>query len=527
MKEQIEIQDATPNKRIFRSIIADYDAQTSICELIDNAIDIWTLSGKSFKLEVTVVIDVPRQTIRIKDNAGGIKKDDLHNIVGPGHSKNDHGAEIIGIFGVGSKRAVIALSQQITIKSRNKAQPTFAVEIDDQWLEDDSWHFPVYRVGNIDAGSTEIEMTKLREYLGAQDVRNIYSHLSATYAKLLNKETFSLVLNEEDVKATVFDDKWSYNPDVPPKSLTSEVILDREPIEYTVTGGLITEGGDSGYGEYGVYIYCNSRLIARALKTFEVGFTKGKVGVPHGSISLARVIIEIRGPAHLMPWNSSKSGIDSKHKLFMLTRNGLIEVIKHYASASRALIPERETKIKPYTDGKIKAEKIESVAQINNSYLPPVPKTKKQAIDKAKEGNSSLAKSEPWIVGSYESVIAAEQILKKKYETKNRLALILLDSSVEIAFKDYLTHKVDHFYPDHELEKIFQARHKVEQEVKKKSGSKLSTSDWTQVAYYYRIRCDLIHKRVSADVLNSDVLKFLKLTKKVHRKLLGIRYPKE
>ena len=103
MKEQIEIQDATPNKRIFRSIIADYDAQTSICELIDNAIDIWTLSGKSFKLEVTVVIDVPRQTIRIKDNAGGIKKDDLHNIVGPGHSKNDHGAEIIGILALDRK----------------------------------------------------------------------------------------------------------------------------------------------------------------------------------------------------------------------------------------------------------------------------------------------------------------------------------------------------------------------------------------------------------------------------------------
>jgi hypothetical protein len=44
--EQIDLIDATPNKRIYRSIIADYDLNTGISELIDNAIDVWsTLTG--------------------------------------------------------------------------------------------------------------------------------------------------------------------------------------------------------------------------------------------------------------------------------------------------------------------------------------------------------------------------------------------------------------------------------------------------------------------------------------------------
>jgi hypothetical protein len=30
-----------------------------------------------------------------------------------------------------------------------------------------------------------------------------------------------------------------------------------------------------------VYFYCNDRLVARALKSFDVGFMKGYAGLPH------------------------------------------------------------------------------------------------------------------------------------------------------------------------------------------------------------------------------------------------------
>ncbi|AKH76255.1 ATP-binding protein [Leptospira interrogans] len=526
MKNQIEFQDATPSKAVFKSIIADYDAKAAICELIDNSIDVWSLKRAQDALNIDVTIDIQRQVIKITDNAGGIKKDDLHHIVGPGHSSNDSNESIIGIFGVGSKRAVVALSPHTIIKSRFKKQPTYSVEITDDWLKDENWKFPVYEISNVSENSTEIEMTKIRDILSGQSIRDIKDHISAIYSKILTNKSINLKLNGERIKPLYFDKEWSHNPDVPPKGFDWTARVGGEEVSVKITGGLIAEGGDSGHGEYGVYIYCNNRLIVRSLKTPEVGFSKGQVGVPHNSISLARVIVEIDGPAEQMPWNSSKSGVDIKHKVFQLIREKIIDVIKHYTSASRNLFPERETKVAPFKQGRVNFEKIHSISEIEKSALPIIPKLKKRMPDKVKDLNLSLAKSEPWIVGTYEVVVMAEGIKSKSYETKNRIILILLDSSIEIAFKDYLTYKVKtHFYTDAALAKIFEKRHLVHQEIRKYSSGVLDSSDWNNIDYYYRLRCDLVHKRASATVLDSDITKFTVLAKKIHRKLLGVKYP--
>ena len=40
-KTELDIIDGTPEKRLFLSIISDYDLRTGLCELIDNALDLW------------------------------------------------------------------------------------------------------------------------------------------------------------------------------------------------------------------------------------------------------------------------------------------------------------------------------------------------------------------------------------------------------------------------------------------------------------------------------------------------------
>lgn len=123
--------------------------------------------------------------IRVRDNSGGIKKEDLSLIVGPGHSGNLPEEQIIGIFGVGSKRAVVALAQHVTIKSRYRDKDTYQIEFDDDWLKDESWELPVYIIEKIENGTTIIELTKLREVVSKTDIGNIQSHISATYGKFL------------------------------------------------------------------------------------------------------------------------------------------------------------------------------------------------------------------------------------------------------------------------------------------------------------------------------------------------------
>ena len=104
-KSEIEPVDGTPLKRMFWSIISDYNLKTGLCELVDNALDTWLRADRVGAPKIEVFLDADRQLISIVDNAGGVRHDDLKVLVAPGGSKNDPAADLIGIFGVGSKRA--------------------------------------------------------------------------------------------------------------------------------------------------------------------------------------------------------------------------------------------------------------------------------------------------------------------------------------------------------------------------------------------------------------------------------------
>src|SRR5690242_10702014 len=136
MKKEIDTLDATPSKRLFHSIIADYDLHRSICELVDNGLDVWVRGGKARPINISIKLDPTQQSITVEDNAGGLAKDELRYIVGPGQTGTSPTDETIGIFGVGTKRAVVALSQDIRIRTRYGKGKTHQIDFDDQWLED-------------------------------------------------------------------------------------------------------------------------------------------------------------------------------------------------------------------------------------------------------------------------------------------------------------------------------------------------------------------------------------------------------
>jgi hypothetical protein len=97
-KTEIGPVDGTPVKRMFWSIISDYDLQTGLCELVDNAIDLWTQAKRSRLLRVAIILDADRQLITIEDNAGGVKHEELRLLIAPGGSRNDPDAQLIGIL---------------------------------------------------------------------------------------------------------------------------------------------------------------------------------------------------------------------------------------------------------------------------------------------------------------------------------------------------------------------------------------------------------------------------------------------
>jgi|ERR1022692_4838707 hypothetical protein len=98
IKTEIGPVDGTPEKRMFWSIISDYDLKTGLCELIDNALDIWVSSDKKKIPTIEIDLDVDQQLISVKDNVGGVKFEDLSVLLAPGGSENDPKAAVIGIL---------------------------------------------------------------------------------------------------------------------------------------------------------------------------------------------------------------------------------------------------------------------------------------------------------------------------------------------------------------------------------------------------------------------------------------------
>lgn len=525
MKKQIDTVDATPSKRLYLSIIADYDLNKGICELIDNALDIWIKDNKTNRLNISITLDENQQTIVVKDNAGGVTKDDLGNIVGPGHSSNSEKDKTIGIFGVGTKRAVVALAQDIKIKTRRKEGKSYQVEFDDDWLmSNDDWHLPVYEVPDIDASSTVIEMTRLRIRVDSDKVGNLTKHLGTTYSKFLKHKNLILKLNNIDVVPIIYEN-WAYPPDFGPRRYTGSVTTSSgEKVDVEAIAGLTTESNPSG-GDWGVYIYCNDRLIVSGVKTFEVGFSSGLAGKPHPDISLMRVLLFVNGPAKLMPWNSSKSDVNYSHEVFLAIRNWLISVVSDFASLSRRFNkmdggwPDNVFK---YDSGKIVNERISNFATANTSYLPQLPEFKPRYSQKVQKANKEIGRDKPWTRGLYESIVAVDLISRQNLEQKNRISLILLDGTLEIAFKEYLVYESGVGYSDERLQNIFKNRNLVHQEVKQYTTRQISPTDWNSIEYYYKARCDLIHRKASAAVSDDELSNYRKVVISVLEKLFGL-----
>jgi len=196
MKKEIDRVDATPSKRLFLSIIADYDLNRSICELVNNGLDVWAAGGKARNIVIKIGLNKLQQGITVEDNAGGLIKSQLRYIVGPGQTGTNPTDETIGIFGVGTKRAVVALAQDIKIKTRHAKERTYQVEFDDDWLQDESWDLPVYEVDEIGKGATIVELQKLRVQITDEAIAQLSDHLRTTYARFLKNDSVILKVNK-------------------------------------------------------------------------------------------------------------------------------------------------------------------------------------------------------------------------------------------------------------------------------------------------------------------------------------------
>jgi hypothetical protein len=328
-------------------------------------------------------------------------------------------------------------------------------------------------------------------------------------------------LNGEGLLPQFFEN-WAYPPRYSPRRYSGTLKTeDDRSIAVEALAGLTRESSPAA-GEYGVYFYCNDRLIGRAMKTFDVGFTKGLAGLPHPKVSLTRVLVFLKGDARSMPWNSSKSDISTKHEVFLALHDWLVQVVKDYASLSRIWRGDWPDKVFKHTAGTIQEVPIDDFPTVKKSFLPPLPKSRPRYGEVITQKNKAIAKKKTWTKGLYEGVIAADLIAKQNLEQKNRIALIVLDSTLEIAFKEFLVNDSGAAYSDAKLLSIFGNRQAVHSEIKRYVQIKKDT--WKKIEHYYRLRCKLVHERVTVGIADEQIRDFREVVESVLKKLYKLKF---
>jgi len=357
-------------------------------------------------------------------------------------------------------------------------------------------------------------------------VSNLRAHIGATYGWFLESGCV-IEVNEVLAEPEEFE-QWAFPPNYAPRRARFHADFGKEgKVTCEITVGLI-RNREPKAENYGAYFYCNHRLVVKELKTRDVGYYS-EIGVPHPDASLCRAIIRLQGPAALMPWNSTKSGINIAHPVFERLRPTLVELMAHFTSLSRRLKDDWENQVFKYDAGVI--EKIEPIEGSERLHLtlPPLPRVRRSSVLDLKAENSQKLQDMPWTLGLVEAIGLIDVIKRQKLQTKNRISLILLDSNFEIALKEFLVHRTDLFpkktYTDTKIKELFSRRHLVVAEISK--HVKIPEKLLLIVEHYYEQRNKLIHERATMDVADKDIEVYRSTIEKILGILFGLSFAVE
>ena len=101
-----------------------------------------------------------------------------------------------------------------------------------------------------------------------------------------------------------------------------------------------------------------------------------------------RIFIYLRGNPELMPWNSSKSGLNYKSKIFEKIRDRIVQIVTYFAKLSRSFSKSNEN-FYQYETGSIVEHKINSKVPLK-LYSLPTPTKKPTYSNTVKEKNKKL-----------------------------------------------------------------------------------------------------------------------------------------
>jgi hypothetical protein len=367
--------DASPTKEFFINILVrDVTLSQAISELVDNSIDgaKRIRRDRNFKgLQINIQFD--KSHFLIEDNCGGIPIDVAANYAFRfGRIEGGPTTPLpVGQFGVGMKRALFKIGRFITINSVAR-DSSFLLEIDvDIWKTKSEWQFEFKESRRRQRNSlgkcgTKIEVTRLHDHTIADFlIDNFFNRLvesiQSQNAEPLQKG-LKIIINGTPLnppQAALVRSK-SIKPIHVSKTIKQEIIENGKKVNKKVEVELYAGIGEPILLDAGWYVFCNGRLILKADRTpitgwgvdldaeaeaeevREGGRTK-KIPKAHYQFARFRGYVYFNSnDASLLPWNTTKSGIDIGSPVYQAIKWNMIAAMRQVIDFLNKLKEEKD-----------------------------------------------------------------------------------------------------------------------------------------------------------------------------------------
>lgn len=351
--------NASPTKEFFIDILVrDVSLIQAISELVDNSVDgaKRIRQDRNFRgLRITIQYD--KSHFLIYDNCGGIPVDiAVNHAFRFGHIEGGPATPFpVGQFGVGMKRALFKMGSFITINSI-APDSSFFLEIDvEKWKKQSQWKFKFTDVAenqnnSLDKCETKIEVTRIHDPVAPEfQIDNFFNRLVEA-VRAQNAESLQrglkIKINDLELKpipATLLTSE-SIKPIHVSKTIKQQIVDKGEQVDEKIEVELYAGLGQPMLAEAGWYVFCNGRLILKADQTsvtgWGVGFDEdGDTGkkkgrtkkIPRAHYQFARFrgyIYFTSENASILPWNTTKSGIDTGSPVYQAVKWDMIAAMR-------------------------------------------------------------------------------------------------------------------------------------------------------------------------------------------------------
>lgn len=351
---------AYPRKQFFIDMFTrDIGLEDCILDLIDNSMDA-LLSTRNINIEGEILaqskgeatrkapkahvqVDYSEKRLSIADDCGGIPYSDAVNEVFCfGHHRSAPKRRL-GVYGIGLKRAIFKIGNRIRVES-NTGTDAFRVEINvKEWAEKDDnledWTFPVVK----------LDRTALKKPAGTTIVvTEIHDEVKAR----LNDGTVASALGKSIAQSyPFFLDRFVEvrinGGIVEPKALpfgASDAItpgiarFEQNGVKVTVLATVAPKGKRS-QELAGWYVLCNGRVVLNADQSIVTGWGSTIAAFHNKYFGFVGLVLFSSDDPSLLPWTTSKRGLNREHLVFQRARNVMAGIAKPILTFLNELYP--------------------------------------------------------------------------------------------------------------------------------------------------------------------------------------------